>query len=227
MSAKITLESRLKGLPIGADKGILMPSFSWPTFFASGALPDVVSAKITNRVRAVARALDARMRDRALNSLEQFQSLLVRESATAVARFEDAREDADVQLALEEIAPMRLAAAKLNLTATDDLEYAALSDFLEVTGEGLEYDLQNAEDPAEVGDGLLRALDSLHHFLLAHDLVRAGYQTALEDRPIWTFRETRDRVDRPVQWQAHTSAPEMGPKHFRRAEPHAGSVCLA
>jgi hypothetical protein len=212
------------GLRSGADKGLLMPSISWPVSFSVSLVPSPLTAAVAHGVRRFAMVLDARLRDRALKSMDAFWSLMATESQVAIDSFGSSGDDPDVRLALEEIAPERLSAARGNLAACDERGYQALIDFLEVTGEGLQYDIRNSEAAADVGDALLRALDSFHHFLLAHDLVGPGYGIALADRRVWIFKVTDRTLDRNVHWRS--PAATGVPRHFTRDEPDT-PVCLA
>jgi hypothetical protein len=142
------------------------------------ALPGSLAASVANRFYDVARLLDARLRDKAIDALDGFRSRLVEETMSATSRFPRLGEHPDVRFALEDIGPSRVEAAKRYLAATDERDYNVLIEFLTGLAEGLRYDIVHAELEEDVGDSLLRSLDGLHDFLLAHRLVGPFYRVS-------------------------------------------------
>jgi hypothetical protein len=136
----------------------------------------------------MAELLEGRLRDRALDSLESFRMSLSSETMRASARFPDLGKHPEIQFALEELGPRRIDAAKRALDAADERDYDALGGFLGITIEGLRYDIDHAEDEAEVADALLRALDSAHDYLLARRLVGVSYRYAQSEGSGFVFQ---------------------------------------
>jgi hypothetical protein len=198
-------------------------------------LPDSFAAAVASRFYDFAQLLDARLRDRAVDALNSFRGQLASETMAATGRFPRLGEHPDVSFALEEIGPARVEAAKRCLAAEDERDYNALITFLDGLGEGVRYDLTHAEDENDVGDTLLRALDNLHDFLLAHKLVSTAYNAAQSSGEGFMFRvaELTERRSRILQLFAVSSTwpsasrwspsrlelSEIGRREFTRDQP--------
>ncbi len=197
------------------------------------AMPRTAVAVLADGFADLAQRLESRLRDRAIQALERFRAALDSEAIRASARFPDLGAHPEVAFALNEIGPRRIDAAQRALDATDERDYDSLVGFLEISVEGLRYDIDQAKDEAEVADALLRALDSVHDYLLARQLVGVSYRHAQAEGDGFVFRigtlpHARSRaltrfVAAPAassgRWQHRVRRAQLAPRHFSRDEP--------
>lgn len=110
------------------------------------------------------------------------------EAMRASGRFPTLGAHPEIAFALEELGPRRIDAAQQALEAADERDYNALVGYLDISADGLRYDIDQAEDEAEVADALLRALDSVHDYLLARRLVGVSYRHAQSEGSGFVFQ---------------------------------------
>lgn len=190
--------------PRGTNAGKALKSSSRAAFkkFLSGNGPvtaeaGVLAARVANGVRELGRRIESVLREQVELELRQFLDRLDFAVERARARFDAAVEqDADVRFALDDLGPQRIDAAVRFLAPCSASDYASLRKFLTDVADGVDYDVDQAEDPTDVGDALLRGLENLHGFLLAKNLVKSGYRTA-QDEPVLTFRPFAESGRRP------------------------------
>lgn len=186
------------------------------------AMPQSAVATLADRFAVMAQRLESRLRDRAVNALENFRVTLTSEAMRASGRFPGLGTHPEVAFALEELGPRRIAVAQQTLHATDDRDYDALVGFLGIAVEGLRYDIDQAEDAEEVADSLLRVLDSVHDYLLARRLVGASYRWGQAERSGVVFQvglspQIRSRVAGLLAASPATST-DSWRRHARRAQ---------
>lgn len=197
-------------------------------------LPRSAVAAVADGLSDLAERLERQLRARAVESLHVFELALQDAGERAARRFPDLTEDPEVAFALDDLGPRRIGAAQSALRASDEREYVALIGFLDVAIEGLLYDVDNAEDPPDVADALLRALDSLHDYLIAHRLVGLSYRFAQSEEGGFVFQvgalpHTRSRAQALLfagssmpseTWRRHTRRQaQLTPRRFTRDEP--------
>jgi hypothetical protein len=140
---------------------------------AAGA--NAVAARAADGLRVIASRLENLLHHRADVQLLVYEESLFGAAASARSRFADLDENPDVRFALDELVPHRLASVRAGLRPCDDRDYLNLIRFLRVSAEGASYDVSAAQNPADVGDALVRALDDLNDFLLANGFVDPNY----------------------------------------------------
>jgi hypothetical protein len=159
-----------------------------------------VAARFANGVRELSRRLESVVREQVEFELDQFLARLEASTERIGSRVGGVDGDPDVRFALDDLGPQRVEAAKRFLSPCTAGQYVALRDFLTDAAAGVDYDVDEAEDPADVGDALLRGLENLHGFLLSKNLVSSPYRNAQEE-PVLAFlpvREPRRRQDWPT-----------------------------
>lgn len=166
-----------------------------------------VAARLANGMREFGQRLNGLLRKRVGIELMRFYSRLESSAETASIRFPGVLEDPDVRFALDELGPSRIEAARVNLSACNERDYVSLIEFLVGAADGVSYDIDHAGDAAEVGDALVRGLDNLHDFLLAHELVEPAYRRAQAGPPLM-FRAFRDSGPRPI-WHPRRKTPRQ------------------
>jgi hypothetical protein len=186
------------------------------------AMPQSAVATLADRFAVIAQRLESRLRDRAIDALENFRLALTSEAMRASGRFPDLGTYPEITFALEELGPRRIAAAQRTLHASDDRDYDALVGFLNISVEGLRYDIDQSEDEEDVADSLLRVLDSVHDYLLARHLVTASYRLAQAERSGVVFQvglspQIRSRVAGLLATSPAVSA-DNWKRHARRAQ---------
>jgi hypothetical protein len=104
-----------------------------------------------------------------------------------------------------DLLPRRVGAAQLSLVALDHDDTADLREFVVVAAEVAVSRIRTAADADELADAVGDALDSLHSFLLTHQLVADGYlddvashnlvESAADDAEDWDDAiQTRERA---------------------------------
>lgn len=176
---------------------------------------NAVAARIAVRVRGFAQRLDGLLKRRAQIELARFHAHLVAQVDSARSTFPEVDADSDVRFALDELGPTRIEAARRCLVVCDDRDYVSLIEFLRGARDGVTYDVARAEDPSDVGDALLRGLDSVHDYLLAHSLVLPSYRGAESSAPL-VFRAFPE-TPRSSDWRPRrSSAPTDSAQRYSR-----------
>jgi hypothetical protein len=196
------------------------------------AIPRTALAALADSFGDIAQILENRLRAQAVDALEGFRMTLSSEAMRVSARFPGLGTHPEVAFALEELGPRRLEAAQRALDAGEERDYDALIGFLDISAEGLRYDIDQAGDEAEVADALLRALDSVHDYLLARRLVDASYRLAQSGGSGFVFQIgslprgrsralallTTGSAASAGRWQPSRRA-QLVPRHFSHDEP--------
>lgn len=196
------------------------------------AMPQSALATLADRFAEFAERLESQLRNRAISALESFRMTLSSEAMRASGRFPDLGAHPEVAFALEDLGPSRIAAAQRSLQVSDDRDYDALVGFLDIAAEGLRYDVDQAEDEADVADCLLRALDSVHDYLLARNLVGASYRLAQSESSfVFQVGVPPHIRSRPAallapslassadSWRRHARLAHLVPRQFSSDEP--------
>jgi hypothetical protein len=156
-----------------------------------------IAVRVANGVRELGRRLETVLREQVELELREFLGSFDTAVERARSSFGEAvDEDADVRFALDDLGPQRIEAAVRFLSPCSANDYVSLREFLTDVATGVGYDVDQAEDPADVGDALLRGLENLHGFLLTKNLVKSGYRSA-QDEPVLTFRPFIESGRRP------------------------------
>jgi hypothetical protein len=102
---------------------------------------------------------------------------------------------------VDQLFPSRLGAARFDLKALSADRAAALCDFLDAVEEVASASIRSAPDGDSLADAVARALDNVHDYLVAHDLVGARYRLLEADTSVW-LRATVARSRTTVVWDS-------------------------
>jgi hypothetical protein len=192
-----------KGSPRDALKRLLLRS--GPV----NAEASVLAARFANRVREISQRIDSVLKEQVEIELQRFYGRLVSSADRVSLRLDSVDQDPDVRFALEELGPQRIEAAAESLSPCSAQDYVSLRDFLADVADGVDYDVDQADEAADVGDALLRGLDNLNGFLLSQDLVGPSYRRAQDQSSPVVFRSVNVAGRRP-NWQPRPSATSHG-----------------
>lgn len=158
-------------------KAVLVDALKWRR---SRAVPILERFLVGRRARSAERVERFRryLLGRAVDALDGFEKALVAAAGEQGSRLTGIYEDENVRIVLEDLAPLRISAAKRYLSSRDLTAVSALPSFIEGRIELLRGQAAAATDAEDLGAALLDALESLHSFLLARQLVSSGYKLA-------------------------------------------------
>jgi hypothetical protein len=175
-----------------------------------------ITARVANGVRELSRRLESLVREQVALELDKFLERLVASVDRARPKFGGVDGDPDVRFALDDLGPQRVEAAKRFLWPCTAAQYVALREFLVDAAAGVDYDVDRAEDAADIGDALLRGLENLHGFLLSKDLVSPSYREAQEE-PVLAFLPLTKPKRRP-DWPSEPVRVNNRERYFTRDE---------
>jgi hypothetical protein len=176
-----------------------------------------ITARFASGVRELSRRLEAVLREQVELELDLFLDHLRCSVGRVRSSIAGLDEDPDVRFALDDLGPQRVEAAKRFLAPCTAAQYIALREFLVDATAGVDYDIEQAEDAADVGDALLRGLENFHGFLVSKGLVSSGYREAQEE-PVLAFLPVRKAMRRRQEWPAATTRVAHRERQFTRDE---------
>lgn len=176
-----------------------------------------ITARIASGVRELSRRLEAVLREQVELEVDLFLDHLRKSAERVRFSIDGLDQDPDVRFALDDLGPQRAEAAKRFLAPCTAAQYIALREFLVDATAGVDYDIDQAEDAADVGDALLRGLENLHGFLVSKGLVSSAYREAQEE-PVLAFLPVRKALRRRPEWPAQTVRAVNRERHFTRDE---------
>lgn len=116
--------------------------------------------------------------------------------------------DARLRFAADTLSRARIRAAQLYLKRSST-EARTLGSYLRYNGDWALDELASGENADQLAEALLDALDSLHAYLLAHDLVGPGYEeaeSALTERLLQASKEDYDEEVEEAQPLGNSAA---------------------